>query len=184
MQELIEAVRMASQSSPWEIALVIAPIIISVLALFISLYIAHRQNKIALFEKRYRVVYLVKKTIEFSKLINNENDNEIIFFLYQIYFKFNFGFELKKENGCLSEERAREYVLLSQSIFCEDLFMTEYLFNHRIAVHIEYLINVFEKFMIMVVSESDCGKDKEDYMNECKEFEQKHIKELYKIVSL
>lgn len=54
LQELVEIVKTLNQRDFWDYAAIIAPLILSVVAIVISIYSIHEQNKIALFDKRYK----------------------------------------------------------------------------------------------------------------------------------
>lgn len=56
LQELTDVVEVLNQKIIWEHLLAIAPILASGVAIVVSIKTARLQNKIALFEKRYRVV--------------------------------------------------------------------------------------------------------------------------------
>ena len=165
MQELIEAVKMSSQSSGWDKALVVIPIVISVIALFISLYIAYRQNKIALFEKRYRVVYLVKSIITFSEQIEHCTD-ETIYPIYMSTFR------------CDSDERSKsKYFVISIRVLETDLLTKEETF-YSDSVHI--LCGVDEAGRVGAPYE----KEKAELISACKDFKQKYMRKMNETVKL
>jgi len=56
IQELIEAIEKLSQKGWVDYLIIIVPILLSVIAVWISLATAHKQNKIALFDMRYRAL--------------------------------------------------------------------------------------------------------------------------------
>ena len=55
MEELVKAIEKLSEKDAVDYLLIIVPILISLVAIFISVAIAIRQNKIAMFELRYSV---------------------------------------------------------------------------------------------------------------------------------
>lgn len=59
LSELIEVIELANTKTLWDYLIVSVPIIISVIAIFVSVGTAKRQNRIALFEKRYEVISLL-----------------------------------------------------------------------------------------------------------------------------
>ena len=54
--EVKEIVRLINRKDIWDCVIVIIPIIVSIISIIISVMTASRQNKIALFEKRYKAV--------------------------------------------------------------------------------------------------------------------------------
>lgn len=57
LKELVEVLKVSNQRTLWDYLIAIAPIIISVTALVVSIKTTQKQNKIALFEKRFEAVY-------------------------------------------------------------------------------------------------------------------------------
>ena len=70
MQELIEAIEKLSQKGWVDYLIIIVPIMLSVIAVWISLATAHKQNKIALFEKRYKALTRFEEIAEFGDFID------------------------------------------------------------------------------------------------------------------
>ena len=77
MEELIEAVEALSQKTIFDYLVVIVPIFISIVAIYISISIANRQNKIALSEKRLEILSVVKLILCFSKSISCIQTNHL-----------------------------------------------------------------------------------------------------------
>lgn len=69
MRELIEAIEKLSQKGWVDYLIIIVPILLSVVAVWISLATAHKQNKIALLEKRHKTLEHFRKIFEFRNLI-------------------------------------------------------------------------------------------------------------------
>ena len=53
MEELVKAIEKLAEKDLIDYLLVIVPILVSIVAIFISIATAKKQNKIALFERRY-----------------------------------------------------------------------------------------------------------------------------------
>lgn len=69
--ELLEAIRRLSKMSTWDYVIAIAPILLSVVAVIISIYVAYRQNKITLFDKRFEVFAEIQRCLAFERLLSN-----------------------------------------------------------------------------------------------------------------
>ena len=69
MDELIQAIEKISQKDWVDYLIIIVPIMLSVIAVWISLATASKQNKIALFDMRYKALKHFQKIIEFCYVI-------------------------------------------------------------------------------------------------------------------
>lgn len=67
--ELIQCVRQLSEKSTLDYVIAIAPILLSVVAVIISILVAQRQNKIAFFEKRFEVFSEIQRCLAFERLL-------------------------------------------------------------------------------------------------------------------
>ena len=70
-RDLIEAVRQLSEKSVLDYVIAIAPIVLSIVAVIISLSIAYRQKKIDLFEKRFEVYAEIQRCLAFQRLLTD-----------------------------------------------------------------------------------------------------------------
>lgn len=80
IRELIEVIKQSNQASLFDCCVTIAPILFSLIAIIISICVAYKQNKIALFEKRFKVVHIIGFLLELAKNIQSEkyNDKELL----------------------------------------------------------------------------------------------------------
>lgn len=67
--DLINAIRQLSEKSILDYIIAIAPIVLSVVAVIISLYIASRQNRIDLFEKKFEIYAEIQRCLAFQRLL-------------------------------------------------------------------------------------------------------------------
>ena len=66
MEELVKAIEKISEKSIIDYLLIIVPIAISLVAIFVSIVTARRQNKIAMFELRYKALSTIKRISYFA----------------------------------------------------------------------------------------------------------------------
>lgn len=66
MEGVIQAIEKLSQKNIIDYLLIIVPIIISLVAIFISIATAKRQNNIAMFELRYKALATIKRVLSFK----------------------------------------------------------------------------------------------------------------------
>lgn len=74
MEELIKAVETLSQNTIFDYLIVIVPILLSIVAIVISIYTIHKQNKIALFEMRYKALTQLKAILMYEEAIYELDD--------------------------------------------------------------------------------------------------------------
>ena len=77
LAELIIAVQSLQQRDLWDYFAIIAPLVLSVVAVWISISTAKKQNKIALFEMRYKTVSVLCFLLSVAKEVVNQKDKEI-----------------------------------------------------------------------------------------------------------
>lgn len=71
MEELLKAIQMLGNRDIIDIIGIFSPIILSVIAIFISIYTMWKQNKIALFEKRYMIISQLRLLITFDNCVSH-----------------------------------------------------------------------------------------------------------------
>lgn len=69
MEELVKAVENLGKKDIIDYLIIIVPIVISIVAIVISIVTAKKQNKIALFEKKYEALFQLKTVISFAQTI-------------------------------------------------------------------------------------------------------------------
>lgn len=67
----------------WDYASIIAPFVVSCVAVFISLYSLHKQNKIALFDKRYKAFNILSFLMETARVIIKTEETKTKLILYK-----------------------------------------------------------------------------------------------------
>lgn len=77
--QLIEAVRQLAVKNAWDYSIAIAPILLSAIAIIISISVAHQQNKIALFDKRFEAFAEIQKCLAFERLLSNAKNPQIAY---------------------------------------------------------------------------------------------------------
>lgn len=74
MEDVVKAIEKLSEKDIIDYLLVIVPIVVSIVAIFISIATARKQNKIALFELRYKALITIKAILRFDSLIDAAGD--------------------------------------------------------------------------------------------------------------
>ena len=71
LERLIEAVQNSGEKTIVDYLLIAIPIVVSIIAVIISVHNTNQQNKIALFEKRFSVYSYIQKCLVFDRLLED-----------------------------------------------------------------------------------------------------------------
>ena len=85
MEGIIQAIEKLSEKSVIDYLLVAVPIIISVLAIIISVKTTRKQNRIALFELRYNCLFQIQTILSFGEAIKDDTDPMLILSLFDLF---------------------------------------------------------------------------------------------------
>ena len=89
MDELISAIEKLSQKDWVDYLLIIIPILVSLVAIVISVATARKQNRIALFKMRYGALMQIKTILRFEKETYNVDSPEAILAIYDMLYGTN-----------------------------------------------------------------------------------------------
>ncbi len=89
MEELIKAVESISEKNWIDYGLIFVPILISILAVVISVLTAKKQNKIALFEIKYGVISQIRLIKAFSNCLKDSINSITILSAFDSCFEMN-----------------------------------------------------------------------------------------------
>ena len=76
LKEIIETIKMINHRDLWDYVAIIAPIVLSVIAVSISVYAIIKQTKLDLFEKRYTIINVLGFLVEGTKAMLSEKIQE------------------------------------------------------------------------------------------------------------
>lgn len=86
MDDLVKAIEKLAEKDIVEYLLVIVPIIVSIVAIYISIATAKKQNRIALFEKNHKALCLLNKIFNLEKTIEKQENAHIIIQCFDMAF--------------------------------------------------------------------------------------------------
>ena len=93
MEDLIKAIEKLSEKTWVDYLLIIVPIAISLIAIIISVTTARRQNKIAMFELRYKALATIKRVLNFASVLYVTNNQRLIIESFNISFSTSISLE-------------------------------------------------------------------------------------------
>ena len=174
MDELIKAVEKLSEKTWVDYALIVAPIILSLVAIGITGYIAYKQNKIALFEQRYNCLFQIKTVLAFSKTIEKPFDRKVIIALFDSFWGTNVAF--------LSSDKQLVLAMSQVEIIKKDVEQATFLFKHKFNVPPTNIIDHLQSVLISSILDKSIDDDRNKLLFSCKEFEEKDLNYLQKFV--
>lgn len=89
MYQVAAAVRALGTRDWFDYLSVIAPLVLSVVAIWISISTARTQNRIALFDIRHTALYRLKTLLEFNQRIQGDISKGLIAFFFDAHFGTN-----------------------------------------------------------------------------------------------
>lgn len=185
---LIAAISALSEKNAFDYIIAIGPILLSVIAIVISICTTRKQNKIALFEKRCCVLDTIRRIIFLSKIvvtleesyISTEEQRGQQFAIsqksYQMCESYNstFGTKLNykdKNSGILS-------MLESKYNVERELMQAKYLFCPEIDTLLLEMSKTMVGYMIDIISQKDTGLSKKEFCEKGSEFETEWLPKL------
>lgn len=170
---IVEAIDHLSKKTTIDYAIALAPIILSIVAILISINTARRQNNIALFEKRLKLLSIMQSLFAFSDSISEADSSgvEFICVLYNSIFQANI---------IRSDRKSLESFYASVKIMERELLAEEYLFSYNLSKQIKNLLEKLTLFMERVVTAKKFYKEQDAFCSACKSFESDYYEILAK----
>ncbi len=155
ISEKFELLLKMFERDAWDYAAIIAPILLSVVAIVISIYSIYKQNKLNLFEKRYKSFCILSFLLSVANDIVNQERNEekdILYFSRNTYLKIDSKCDTSNENDieCLSFYSQLYYEILT--INC--------LYRSNKIKDINTFVELFYKYISNVFADEDTKRSK------------------------
>ena len=157
----------------WTNGLTTVPIVVSIVAVFIAVATARKQNKIALFEKRYMVLSQLNAVLAIDAGIYDSTDCHVILSVFDAYF----GTQISVTTG---QDRLIATVSFLRKLR-HDIFQASLLFrNRKITKHVEEILLVFARVITDAAAEKLNPEDQTLLHKQCEDFYKKECNWLYK----
>ena len=175
MEDIVKAIEKLAEKDIIDYLLVIVPIAISVVAVVISIATAKKQNKIALFEKRYNCLFQIKTILNFADTIKDA-DGKTILGLYDAFWGTNI-YHLKGDRQIIEAKCHFE-------IIKKDIEQANFLFNYKFSVSTTDIAKAFHAVLFDAIQDKYLEKSKNDFSTICDKFTEKDFKKIQKKVKL
>lgn len=172
MQGLIDAINQSHSKDIIDIIAIFSPIVLSVVAIVISIYTVHKQNKIALFEMRYKAFAILKTIVLFALAVEKvDNSREIL-----LVFDSFFGTHVSNNDGSglVADMNSRIEIIKHNTL------TSIFLFSKKYQESIEPIVYDFQLFMINVINNNFDETSKNDFCEKCRLFTQNELDEISK----
>ena len=176
MEEVVKAIEKLAEKDIIDYLLVIVPIAISIVAIIISIATAKKQNKIALFERRYSCLFQIKMILNFADTIKDNADEKVILGLYDAFW----GTSISK----LSGDRQVIEAKCKFEFIKKDVEQAYFLFDHKFSVTPTEILKAFHAVLFDSMGSESLEKSKNEFFLLCDKFTEKDFKKLQKKVKL
>ena len=174
MENIVKAIEKLAAKDIIDYLLVIVPIVVSVVAIVISIATARKQNKIALFERRYNCLFQIKTVLAFSERIDDIFDRKVIIGLFDAFW----GTSVARLSGDTQLVLAISHI----EIIKKDVEQATFLFNHKFNVLPEDIINCLRSVLMNSVIDKAIDDSRNKLVSICKEFKEKDFELIQKSV--
>ena len=176
MDDLVKAIEKLAEKDIVDYLLVIVPIVVSIVAIYISIATARKQNKIALFERRYNCLFQIKTILNFSDTIKEDANGKIILALYDAFWGTNIS-RLSGDNQIIAAKCHFEVVK-------KDVEQAIFLFDHNFDIVPVDVLKSFHAVLFDAMKGDNLEQSKKEFFLVRDKFAEKDFKKLRKIVKL
>lgn len=179
MDELIEAINSVSRNTFIDYLLIILPIVLSFVAICISISVAKKQNQIALLEKRAEAISLLNQILIFSNQIKNiDENNKSGITSICTFFYVNFDEKgLKKDQ--LNDSVSPTMVMATIEKLRAKLAVIEFLFDRSSSTAIDDIIRKMKRMIsdlcLIKTRKDEFWEHKQVFCDACKKFEKEYL---------
>lgn len=176
MEEVVKAIEKLAEKDILDYLLIIAPILVSVVAIIISIATSWKQNKIALYEQRYRCLAQVKRIISFSEMIKENKNPVIVLELFDALW----GSNVSKSSGDAQIIRAKYQI----EIIKDDVEQITFLFKHSSYESFALIIQNLHTIMLEAIDKRVVQEHLDAFCKSCDNFYVDDFKQLTKRTKL
>ncbi|MBO5930739.1 MAG: hypothetical protein J6Q70_00705 [Clostridia bacterium] len=176
MEDIVKAIEKLAEKDIVDYLFVIVPIVVSIVAIYISIVTARKQNKIALFERRYNCLFQIKTILNFADTIKEGADEKIILALYDAFWGTNIS-RLSGDNQIIAAKCHFE-------VLKKDVEQAIFLFNHKFDVAPIDVLKSFHALLFDAIGRKNLEQSKKEFFLICDKFAERDFKKLRKTVKL
>lgn len=191
---LIMAINALTKKDTFDILIAVGPFALSFIALGISIYTVWKQNRIALFDKRYHIFEIIRHIILFSKLSDvveesyigaeehNDEPSALDLKSYLMCEAYNSMFGANLDYKYENSEKFNAFASLHA--VTKDLMMEKYLFSPQIEDLLNDITNEMFNYVLNTLGRRDSSQSQKQFREKCSEFESKWLPELERKIKM
>ena len=158
MYQIAAAVRALGTRDWFDYLSVIAPLVLSVVAIAISLFVAHKQNRIALFTIRHDAIVDIRTILLFESKICDDLDNKLI----KVFYDGAFGTDVT--NKC---EKDAVVQIFATTTRLEKSALVKILVPRKDLSQVHDVIISMQQMMLGVVADEAATIEKAEFHKAC-----------------
>ncbi len=170
MEDIVKAIEKLAEKDIIDYLLVIVPIAISIVAIIISIATARKQNKIALFDKRFRCLSQIQMIVAFGKSIDSTANPLLITQLFDAYW----GTDISSSKGTLQTIKAKSQL----EKIIDDVAQSRFLFNCKYNIEPLELAQSFHGIILGAVGDKISENSINEFCSLCETFYEKDFPKL------
>lgn len=181
MEDIVKAIEKLSEKNLSDYLLIIIPILISVVSIYISIRTSNKQNKIALYQLRYKALCRLNCILMFDKNVLEYKSSDIIINGCNLFFKMDL------QQGISNEDVPWDQYIKATSCLSEvdnDLSILYCSITDKQKESIDIIMDCLADIIASAIS----GETAEEKINilhtECSKFTDKEFKKLEKTIKI
>ena len=177
MEDVVKAIEKLAEKTWMDYALVIVPIIVSMVAIVISIATARKQNRIALFERRHNCLFQIKMILNFSESIQGTKRSVIVLALFDAFWGANI-IDYPENEQIIKVKCQLEAIK-------KDIDQYSFLFDRKYCVSPMELFECFHGVVISITSEPEFPENEiNEFIEICNKFSEKDFYKMQKHTKL
>ena len=166
MGDIARAIEKLSEKDIIDYLIVIVPVVISIVAIVISIATARKQNKIALFEKKYNSLIQIHTIASFANSI--KDNNNLSSKLILVFFDAYWGTDISNISGTEIQKaiRAKSQISLIKT----QVSQAQFLFKRELSVDLNVMGELFHKVVMDAIGNDTSNETINEFCELCDAF--------------
>lgn len=159
MEDIVKAIEKLSQQTWVDYLLISVPIAISIVAIIISIAAARKQNRIALFEMRYKALLQIKTILSFEDIAYREDSPQAILRAFDMFY----GTDIRSEDEIVALMVSAQQMKIIE----QDIASVSFLLNKKRQGIFDQLLGDFSQVIIDAIKKRITTESKENFHSVC-----------------
>lgn len=178
MHQVVEAIHSLGRHDLLDYIAVIAPLMLSVVAVGVSVYIMHKQNRVALFQMRYNVVHYISLVLQFADASTCWTGDGGPIPLFNSTFGTNIAYPIE------DSVEAEQEVQVKLNDISKEIMTAQFVFSKRDVKKIEKMMGLLRDYTIWCIEDGNDLELRDNFCKYCSAYQKKDFKQLKKRIRL